>query len=92
VERAAVEIAQEAAERDIAKGRVHASIAGASLLMACLLRQNTQDARTCKEISDATGAAEATIRLTFKEMYPKRHELVQLTYASKEAIESMSEH
>eukprot|EP00960_Hanusia_phi_P069746 767157-Hanusia_phi.AAC.6 len=49
------------------QGRVYTSTASAAMFMACLLRQrNPKHFRTCKEISDATGAAEATIRQIYK--------------------------
>ena len=92
VERAAIAIAEAAERLDAAEGRVAASLAGASIMMACLLRMRTPDWRIPAQISEATGAAEATIRLTFKELYAKRCELVPEWYAPREAVEAISEH
>ena len=130
VAKAATEIAKTAGDINVGEGRVHASVAGASIMMAvqlqvrdpiccpiccgkqpelpsrsksdalylatalrlfnCFLQINQPDWRPCKEISDASGAAEATIRLIFRDMYAKRMQLVPEWYATKQEIEQMS--
>jgi len=92
IEEAAKHICQAAEALNITEGRVYTSTASAAMFMACLLRQrNPKHFRTCKEISDATGAAEATIRQIYKEMHAKRHQLVPPDFATKEEIDKLPE-
>jgi len=92
-ERGAIDIADKAAQENITEGRVYTSIAGAAIFMACLLRQGTDDAKkSCYDISQATGAAEATIRQTYKDMHAKRHVLVPETFAPRHMVEMLTDH
>mmetsp|Transcript_40392 Transcript_40392/g.127127 ORF Transcript_40392/g.127127 Transcript_40392/m.127127 type:complete len:264 (-) Transcript_40392:223-1014(-) len=92
IEEAAKHICQAADALNITEGRVYTSIASAAMFMACLLRQrNPKHFRSCKQISDATGAAEATIRQIYKEMHAKRHQLVPPDFATKEEIDKLPE-
>ena len=63
---AATEICKKADELNLTEGRVFTSIAGAAIYMACQLRAGTADERGYDKISEWTGAAEATIKQTFK--------------------------
>ncbi|KAJ1492951.1 hypothetical protein T484DRAFT_2855306 [Baffinella frigidus] len=69
LENLAIAISDAAASININEGRVYTSVAGAAIWMACLLRAGTKDQRSCLEIAHATGAAEATIRQTFRELH-----------------------
>mmetsp|Transcript_33009 Transcript_33009/g.77854 ORF Transcript_33009/g.77854 Transcript_33009/m.77854 type:complete len:455 (-) Transcript_33009:81-1445(-) len=92
-ERGAIDIAEAAGQHNITEGRVYTSIAGAAIFMACLLRQGTDDAKkTCFDISQATGAAEATIRQTFRDMHAKRALLVPESFATRQQVEIMPDH
>mmetsp|Transcript_44317 Transcript_44317/g.118250 ORF Transcript_44317/g.118250 Transcript_44317/m.118250 type:complete len:137 (+) Transcript_44317:304-714(+) len=78
LEKLAVQIAVASAS-DL-QGRVYTSVAGAAIYMAYLLCYGlpvTQGVppRTAKDISEATGAAEATIRQVYREMHGFRHRL-----------------
>eukprot|EP00285_Hemiselmis_virescens_P009597 CAMPEP_0173384302 /NCGR_PEP_ID=MMETSP1356-20130122/6880_1 /TAXON_ID=77927 ORGANISM="Hemiselmis virescens, Strain PCC157" /NCGR_SAMPLE_ID=MMETSP1356 /ASSEMBLY_ACC=CAM_ASM_000847 /LENGTH=465 /DNA_ID=CAMNT_0014339581 /DNA_START=9 /DNA_END=1406 /DNA_ORIENTATION=+ len=96
VTKAATEITDRAFEiTSVAQGRVHASVAGAAIYMACLLREGqgtSSGLPLCKAVSEASGAAEATIRDVYKGLHAERHKLVPEWFATKEQIQSMSEH
>uniref|UniRef100_A0A6U4KEN1 Transcription initiation factor IIB n=1 Tax=Hemiselmis andersenii TaxID=464988 RepID=A0A6U4KEN1_HEMAN len=96
VSKAAEEIVENVNESPtVAQGRVQASIAGAAIYMACLLREGEgtkSGIPLIAAVSSATGAAEATIRDVFKGMYVERHKLVPEWYANKEQLDSMLEH
>uniref|UniRef100_A0A9J2PQC3 Transcription initiation factor IIB n=2 Tax=Ascaris TaxID=6251 RepID=A0A9J2PQC3_ASCLU len=68
----ATTIAKKAVERDLVAGRSPISIAAAAIYMAS---QASNERRTAKEIGAIAGAAETTVKLTYKLMLPCAHEL-----------------
>uniref|UniRef100_A0A7S0QK00 Transcription initiation factor IIB n=1 Tax=Cryptomonas curvata TaxID=233186 RepID=A0A7S0QK00_9CRYP len=79
LERLSIHIARAA--EPFLPGRVYTSVAGAAIYMACLLAHGTPAAGgatlpSAKQISDATGAAEATIRQVYRDMHVRRHALL----------------
>mmetsp|Transcript_21560 Transcript_21560/g.51902 ORF Transcript_21560/g.51902 Transcript_21560/m.51902 type:complete len:448 (+) Transcript_21560:104-1447(+) len=92
LENLAIAISDAAASININEGRVYTSVAGAAIWMACLLRAGTKDQRSCLEIAHATGAAEATIRQTFRELHQSRDKLVPASMATPEQITNMPDH
>lgn len=72
VQRAATHIAKKAVDMDIVGGRSPISVAAAAIYMAS---QASAHKKTQKEIGDIAGVAEVTIKQSYKQMYPKRHQL-----------------
>ena len=64
--------------------------------MACLLREETgwrsSGPSLCAAVSQASGAAEATIREVFKMVHPHRADVVPEGYVSKDQVRDMKEH
>lgn len=72
VQTAATRIAKKAVELDLVAGRSPISIAAAAIYMAS---QASTDKRSAKEIGEIAGAAEVTVRQTYKLLLPKAPEL-----------------
>lgn len=72
VQRLATHIAREVEKLDIARGRVYLSIYAAAILMASLTMECK---KSVKEIHEAVGVAEGTIRQTYRIVYPFRKAL-----------------
>ncbi|CAB3398218.1 unnamed protein product [Caenorhabditis bovis] len=72
VQGAATRIAKRAVEMDLVAGRTPISIAAAAIYMAS---QASNDKKTAKEIGDVAGAAEITVKQTYKLLYPRAAEL-----------------
>ncbi|CAL2044165.1 unnamed protein product [Caenorhabditis brenneri] len=72
IQAAATRIAKRAVDMDLVAGRTPISIAAAAIYMAS---QASSEKRSAKEIGDVAGAAEITVRQTYKLLYPKAAEL-----------------
>uniref|UniRef100_A0A7E4VGY3 Transcription initiation factor IIB n=1 Tax=Panagrellus redivivus TaxID=6233 RepID=A0A7E4VGY3_PANRE len=72
VQTAATRIAKKAVELDLVAARSPISIAAAAIYMAS---QASKDKRTAKEIGEVAGAAEQTIKQTYKFLLPRAREL-----------------
>ncbi|EGT57002.1 hypothetical protein CAEBREN_14440 [Caenorhabditis brenneri] len=72
IQAAATRIAKRAVDMDLVAGRTPISIAAAAIYMAS---QASSEKRSAKEIGDVAGAAEITVRQTYKLLYPKADEL-----------------
>jgi len=72
VQAAATKIAKSSVEYDLVAGRSPISIAAAAIYMAS---QASKDKRSAKEIGEIAGAAEVTVRQTYKLMLPRATEL-----------------
>ncbi|TKR69095.1 hypothetical protein L596_021293 [Steinernema carpocapsae] len=72
---AATRIAKMAVELDIVAGRSPVSVTAAAIYMAVNAGLNSTDRPNAKAIGDITGAAEVTVKTTYKLMYPKAKEL-----------------
>ena len=83
VEKIATHIAQNAEKRNIAPGRVYLSIYATAIYMAATV---TGFKKSVKEIHDAVGVAEGTIRHIYKEVYPHREEIFPDSLQFKDAI------
>ena len=83
VEKIATHIAQSAEKRNIAPGRVYLSIYATAIYMAAIV---TGYKKTVKEIHDAVGVAEGTIRHIYRQVYPHREDIFPDSINCKEAI------
>lgn len=72
VQACATRIAKKAVEMDLVAGRSPISIAAAAIYMAS---QASSEKRNAKEIGDIAGAAEVTVKQTYKLLYPRAAEL-----------------
>ena len=72
VQRAATHIARKAVELDLVPGRSPISVAAAAIFMAS---QASDQKKTQKEIGDVAGAAEATIKQSYRLMLPHAADL-----------------
>jgi transcription initiation factor TFIIB len=72
VQAAATRIAKKAVELDLVAGRSPISIAAAAIYMAS---QASSEKRSAKEIGEIAGAAEQTVRQTYKLLLPRAKEL-----------------
>ncbi|XP_034469144.1 transcription initiation factor IIB-like [Hippoglossus hippoglossus] len=72
VQMAATQIAREAVELDLVPGRSPISVAAAAIYMAS---QASAEKKTQKEIRDIAGVAHATIRQSYRLIYPRAAEL-----------------
>ena len=86
VQKLATHIAQSIQRLDIARGRVYLSIYTAAIFLACLA---TNEKRTVKEIHEAVGVAEGTIRQTYRIVYPYRKELFPEDYEGMKSVEDI---
>ncbi|KAF1752540.1 hypothetical protein GCK72_019095 [Caenorhabditis remanei] len=86
IQAAATRIAKRAVDMDLVAGRSPISIAAAAIYMAS---QASAEKRTAKEIGDIAGAAEVTIRQTYKLLYPKAAELFPEDFKFETAIEGL---
>ncbi|KAJ1354398.1 Transcription initiation factor IIB [Parelaphostrongylus tenuis] len=68
IQAAATRIAKRAVEMDLVAGRSPISIAAAAIYMAS---QASSEKRTAKEIGEIAGAAEVTVKQTYKLLYPQ---------------------
>ncbi|CAI4223626.1 unnamed protein product [Auanema sp. JU1783] len=68
----ATRIAKRAVDMDLVAGRSPISIAAAAIYMAS---QASAEKKTAKEIGDIAGAAEVTVKQTYKLFYPRAGEL-----------------
>ena len=57
---------------DLVGGRSPISLAAASIYMACLA---ANERKTAREIGEVAGVAEATIRQSYRQMYPRAKDL-----------------
>ncbi|CAD5231377.1 unnamed protein product [Bursaphelenchus xylophilus] len=72
IQAAATRIAKKAVDLDLVAGRSPISIAAAAIYMAS---QASADKRSAREIGEIAGAAEVTVRQTYRLLYPKAKEL-----------------
>ncbi|RCN43228.1 transcription factor TFIIB repeat-containing domain protein [Ancylostoma caninum] len=72
IQAAATRIAKRAVEMDLVAGRSPISIAAAAIYMAS---QASNEKRSAKDIGEIAGAAEVTVKQTYKLLYPKAAEL-----------------
>ncbi|KAI6221556.1 Glycosyl transferase and Zinc finger and Transcription factor TFIIB domain containing protein [Aphelenchoides besseyi] len=72
IQTAATRIARTAVELDLVAGQSPISIAAAAIYMAS---QASKDKRSAKEIGKIAGAAEVTVRQTYKLLFPRAGEL-----------------
>eukprot|EP00800_Vazella_pourtalesii_P001413 TRINITY_DN11288_c0_g1_i1.p1 TRINITY_DN11288_c0_g1~~TRINITY_DN11288_c0_g1_i1.p1 ORF type:complete len:103 (+),score=17.42 TRINITY_DN11288_c0_g1_i1:3-311(+) len=86
VQKLATHIAQSIERLDIARGRVYLSIYTAAIYLACMA---TNERRTIKEIHEAVGVAEGTIRQTYRIVYPFRKELFPEDYGDLRSVEDI---
>ena len=86
VQKLATHIAQSIERLDIAQGRVYLSIYTAAIFLACMA---TNKRRTIKEIHEAVGVAEGTIRQTYRIVYPFRKELFPEDYGDLRSVEDI---
>ncbi|CAD6190009.1 unnamed protein product [Caenorhabditis auriculariae] len=77
IQSAATRIAKRAVDMDLVAGRSPISIAAAAIYLAS---QASSDKRTAKDIGDIAGAAEVTIKQTYKLLLPKASELFPEDY------------
>lgn len=104
VQRAATHIAGKAVELDIVPGRSPISVAAAAIYMASQVTsfaiskfkintiiyfQASEDKRSQKEIGDIAGAADVTIRQSYKLMYPHAAQLFPPDFKFATAIEQL---
>ncbi|KHN82738.1 Transcription initiation factor IIB [Toxocara canis] len=72
IQAAATRIAKKAVELDLVAGRSPISIAAAAIYMAS---QASSEKKTAKEIGEIAGAAEVTVKQTYRLLYPRAKEL-----------------
>nr|CDJ80592.1 Glycosyl transferase and Zinc finger and Transcription factor TFIIB domain containing protein [Haemonchus contortus] len=72
IQAAATRIAKRAVEMDLVAGRSPISIAAAAIYMAS---QASSEKRSAKDIGEIAGAAEVTVKQTYKLLYPRAAEL-----------------
>lgn len=63
---------QKAVELDLVGGRSPISLAAAAIYMAS---QASNERKTAREIGEVAGVAEATIRQSYRQMYPRAKDL-----------------
>lgn len=86
-QRIATSIARQAVDLDIVTGRVPVTVAAAAIYFTCLVMDIK---KTAKEIGDVAGVAEATIKQTFRCMYPSRTKLFPDDFVPKVPLDSLS--
>ncbi|CAI5451014.1 unnamed protein product [Caenorhabditis angaria] len=86
IQAAATRIAKRAVEMDLVAGRTPISIAAAAIYMAS---QASAEKRNAKEIGDVAGAAEITVKQTYKLLYPRAAELFPEDFRFVTAIENL---
>uniref|UniRef100_F1L3J2 Transcription initiation factor IIB n=1 Tax=Ascaris suum TaxID=6253 RepID=F1L3J2_ASCSU len=72
IQAAATRIAKKAVELDLVAGRSPISIAAAAIYMAS---QASNEKKTAKEIGEIAGAAEVTVKQTYRLLHPRAKEL-----------------
>lgn len=72
IQAAATRIAKKAVDLDLVAGRSPISIAAAAIYMAS---QASADKRTAREIGEIAGAAEVTVRQTYRLLFPRAADL-----------------
>lgn len=86
VQRAATIIAGKAVDLDIVPGRSPISVAAAAIFMAC---QASEHKKSPKDIGDIAGVAEATIRQSYRLMYPHASKLFPADFVFATSIEQL---
>ncbi|CAD5223827.1 unnamed protein product [Bursaphelenchus okinawaensis] len=86
IQAAATRIAKKAVDLDLVAGRSPISIAAAAIYMAS---QASRDKRTAKEIGEIAGAAEVTVRQTYRLLYPKAKELFPEDFRFDTPVENL---
>uniref|UniRef100_A0A915Q3Q7 Transcription initiation factor IIB n=1 Tax=Setaria digitata TaxID=48799 RepID=A0A915Q3Q7_9BILA len=86
IQAAATRIAKKAVELDLVAGRSPISIAAAAIYMAS---QASSDKKTAKEIGEIAGAAEVTVKQTYKLLYPRASELFPEDFKFATGVESL---
>ncbi|GFO05988.1 transcription initiation factor iib [Plakobranchus ocellatus] len=86
LQKAATHIAKKAQDMDLVPGKSPVSVAAAAIYMAS---QASDDKKTPKEVSDVTGVAEVTIRLSYKAIIPKAVELFPKDFKFSTPIECL---
>ena len=76
----AMDCAKEMSEKGLLAGRSPLSIAGVAIYMITHLMGVP---KTTKEIGDASGVSDGTIRTAYKTMYPQRMNVVKTEYLEK---------
>ncbi|VDD87296.1 unnamed protein product [Enterobius vermicularis] len=82
----ATRIAKKAVELDLVAGRSPISIAAAAIYMAS---QASNEKKTAKEIGEIAGAAEVTVKQTYKLLYPRAAELFPEEYKYSTNLDSL---
>ncbi|KAK0422367.1 hypothetical protein QR680_007527 [Steinernema hermaphroditum] len=88
IQGAATRIAKKAVELDLVAGRSPISIAAAAIYMTTLAA-STGDKKSAKEIGEIAGAAEVTVKQTYKLLYPRARELFPADFNFKTPIEML---
>jgi len=86
VQTAATRIAKKAVELDLVAGRSPISIAAAAIYMAS---QASSDKRSAKDIGEIAGAAEVTVRQTYKLLLPRASELFPPDFKFETMVEAL---
>ncbi|VIO98510.1 Uncharacterized protein BM_BM13875 [Brugia malayi] len=86
IQAAATRIAKKAVELDLVAGRSPISIAAAAIYMAS---QASSNKKTAKEIGEIAGAAEVTVKQTYKLLYPRAGELFPEDFKFTTGVESL---
>ncbi|KAI6221832.1 General transcription factor TFIIB [Aphelenchoides fujianensis] len=86
VQAAATRIAKTAVDLDLVAGRSPISIAAAAIYMAS---QASKEKRTAREIGEIAGAAEVTVRQTYKLLFPRAAELFPPDFKFDTPIEQL---
>ncbi|KAM3717153.1 Transcription initiation factor IIB [Dirofilaria immitis] len=86
IQAAATRIAKKAVELDLVAGRSPISIAAAAIYMAS---QASNNKKTAREIGEIAGAAEVTVKQTYKLLYPRAIELFPEDFKFTTGIESL---
>lgn len=83
----ATTVAKQAVDLDIVAGRVPVTIAAAAIYFTCLALDLDKSA---KDIGDVAGVAEATIKTTFRSMFPAKEKLFPADFVPKVNMDSLS--
>ncbi|CAG9539968.1 unnamed protein product [Cercopithifilaria johnstoni] len=86
IQAAATRIAKKAVELDLVAGRSPISIAAAAIYMAS---QASNSKKTAKEIGEIAGAAEVTVKQTYKLLYPRAAELFPEDFKFATGVDSL---
>ncbi|KAK0410612.1 hypothetical protein QR680_005234 [Steinernema hermaphroditum] len=88
IQLAATKIAKKAVELDLVAGRSPISIAAAAIYMATLAA-SADNKKSAKEIGEIAGAAEVTVKQTYKLLYPRAKDLFPEDFNFRTPIEML---